>query len=277
MNAKTKQALVAAVLVAVPVGLGATAHAMHIGSATLIGSDVDSDTLFEIDLGTAALTFIGPLGDPVVASLTWDPGNSILYGSSTSTNSLLIIDPGTGDVTLVGAFGLTLMHAIDYQSNTGTLYGMSTSTSSLYTINTVTGLATLVGSSGITVGGMAYDPINDIMYATDAGPDGSTGLYTIDLDTGAGTFVGSFDHPAVEQMTGLAFDPILGLYGTDNGLFFGAVNQLFRINAGSGEATLVGDLNDGNFLGLTFIPGPPALVVLMLGGWTCGGRRRRTG
>ena len=239
--------------------------------AVLIGSDVRVDVLFEIDPATASLTSIGALDDPVVASLTYDSNHSILYGSSALNNTLLTIDPSTGDVSVVGPLGVDLMQAIEYNSNTDILYGIDVDTDELYTIDVVTGLATSVGMAGFTdvnefggVGGMAYDPLNDVMYATDAGPFGSSGLFTVSLGTGEITLVGEFNNNLVAQMTGLAFDPTLGLYGADNGHSSGVPDRLFRIDASTGHATHVGDMGDNaNFLGLTFIPEPSTGLGLM--------------
>ena len=239
--------------------------------AVLIGSDVGSDQLYTIDPNGGALTSVGALGDPIVAGLAYDTSSGFLYGSSTSTNSLLLIDQETAETTVIGNFGVSLMHSIEYNQNNGMMYGYSQLTCTLYTIDTATAALTEIGIGGAGISGMAYDYINDIMYGVDAGPSGSTGLYTIDLLTGSSTFVGSFNNDFAEQMVGLAFDPTLGLIGTDNGLFVGTLNQLYSIDASTGNASLIGELNTGNFLGLTYIPtenaevpAPSSILLLLL-------------
>ena len=52
----------------------------------LIGSDTTNGRLVQIDPANAAVTVIGPLGDPIVASLTYDPIHRIVYGSRKRTN-----------------------------------------------------------------------------------------------------------------------------------------------------------------------------------------------
>ena len=146
------------------------------GATILIGSDVTADQLFQIDPTTAAVTPIGPLGDPVVASLTFDPIHKILYGSSTQTDNLPRIDPLTGATTVIGKFGVGLMHSIEYNPNNNTLFGVSQATRLLYMINVATGAASPIGATGIAdIGGIAFDSVNDIMYATDGflGLDGA--------------------------------------------------------------------------------------------------------
>lgn len=265
----------------IPVNAGAASRCFAYGAAlyvalwatgaaaipVLIGSDVSAVELFQIDPVTAGIVSIGPLGDPIVASLTYDLGNGILYGSSTATHNLLLIDPATGSASVIGPFGISsYMHSIEFNSNTNVLYGISAPSDFLYTIDIGSGTATAVGATGIGhVGGMAYDPVNDIMYATDGGPHGSSGLFSIDLSSGASTFIGPLDNSSVDNISGLAFDPALGLFGSDNGLISGLVNQLFGIDPASGQANLIGDMNTGNFLGLAFVPEPSTAFLLACG------------
>jgi hypothetical protein len=93
-----------------------------------------------------------------------------------------------------------------YDAPTDTLYATgvedsSTGTSRLFTINQYTGATTAFGglSSNINIssGGLAINPVTGVMYATggvgDPNPNvphQSTGLLTIDKNTGAATLVG---------------------------------------------------------------------------------------
>ena len=174
------------------------------------------------------------------------------------------------------------MHAIEYVPDKDTLFGGSNS--SLYTIDVVTGAATLIGDTGLTdlAVGMAFDSVNGILYATDGGPRGTTGLFSINLSTGASTLVASFKQPDpfFFQITGLAFDPVLGLFGVDNRNSIPATNRLLKIEPSTGQLTLIGDLNGGNFLGLTFVtavPEPSTVVlssIAILAGWGWAWRHR---
>ncbi|MCB9855555.1 MAG: PEP-CTERM sorting domain-containing protein [Phycisphaerales bacterium] len=241
----------------------------------LIGSDVSAGKLVDISLMTGMSTVIGPLNDPIVGGLGYDGNHHILYGSTTSTNMLLIINALTGATTPIGPLGVTHMHSVEYDTTHDVLYGATNFNTDLglYSINVNTGLATLVGVHGIQgLSGMAYDPVNDILY----GADSFNGrLYTLNRATGAATLVGSFNNPQVVQMVGLAYAPGIGLYGSDNKGSASLIDQLFRIDTQSGQATLVGNIGVGNVLGLTFVPEPSASLLLMAGVGALVIRRRR--
>ncbi len=234
----------------------------------LIGSDEATDRLIRIDATNGATVDIGPLGDAIVAGLTYDRNHNILYGSSTATRSLLRISPATGSTSVIGPLGAQLTHAIEYNSNNNILYGFDGIR--LFTINVDSGHATSVGFiNGIawgSGGSMAYDPAHDIMYLVDRAPQGgpSTGLFTIDLTTAVPTFIGAFDNPSVVAITDLAYYPGLGLFASDNKLGQGS-EQLFQLDPLTGKATLIGPLNTGNLLGMTFIPEPATVILFGIG------------
>jgi hypothetical protein len=169
----------------------------------------------------------------------------------------------------IGKLGVSLMHSIEYDSVHGVLYGASNETGHLYTIDVFTGAATSVGPTGISaIGGLAYDPVHNVMYATDAGPARSTGLFTVDLATGASAWVGAFENQEAEHIVDLTFDERFGLFGVDNGLTDGAISQIFSIDPAVGKATFMRNLQRGNFLGLTFVVPEPTCGTLAL--WISG-------
>ena len=193
------------------VSIGLLVTSSH-AAPLMIGSNTTNGWLVQIDPTTGVVTPIGPFGR-AITSLTYDPIHQMVYGSSAGTHSseLVRIDPATGATTVVSDLGLPLMHAIEYVPDKDTLFGGANS--SFYTINAVTGAATFIGHTGFRdlAVGMAFDSTNGILYATDGGPLGSTGLFSIDLSTGASTLVASFHQPDgfFFQITGLAFDPVV--------------------------------------------------------------------
>lgn len=233
-------------------------------SDVLIGSDAEYAQLVRIDTSTGATTVIGNLGDPTVAGLAYDKNHNILYGSSTATNQLLIIDPYTGQTKSVGPFGVGLMHGIEYDPINDILYGVTNVyRKALYKINVQTGSATLVSYlDPWGLSGLAFDSVNDVMYASDIF---QKNLYTINLADGSTKLIGSFG-TGRQIGVGLAHDTSFGLFASDNMASAARDDKLYRINPLIGQATQIGNTNTGNLLGLTFIPEPGTVLLLGLGG-----------
>lgn len=115
-------------------------------------------------------------------------------GTGTVPDDLYTIDLNTGATTLIGNTGFNSLQALDF-SPQGKLYGWDI-TKGLLLINQFTGAATDVNAQ---VGGI--NGIQSIVF----GPDGTlygagTGLYTIDVDTGAYTHVGASQYDDVRGL-----------------------------------------------------------------------------
>jgi hypothetical protein len=130
------------------------------------------------------------------------------------------------------------------------LYGTTAgpSVGSLYTIDPSTGAATLVAplldaaSNPYTVTGLAFDPVNSLLYGSTAtaSPTGFSELVTVDPSTGLVTPIGLFNTGVVstrpETMGDLTFDSTTAtLYGAGT-----LTGNLYRINLLTGTATSVG-------------------------------------
>ena len=168
--------------------------------------------LLRLDPATGAATVIGSIGVEI-AGMTYDSKNDILYAGSTRT--LYRIDPDTAALHEIGPFGMEKIHTVEYDSIQEVLYGIRSEMSpySLCTIDVTTGQATIVApiaANGLI--GMAFDPASGIMYASDIYRQK---LVTVDLATGALSYVGSFN-AGVQVGTGLAYSPIYGLMAADN-------------------------------------------------------------
>lgn len=138
--------------------------------------------------------------------------------------------------TLVVIF-VFLILTFGHSAFAGTMYATDDYTSSLYTINTTTGAATLVGPTGsiiISYSGLAYDTLNSTMYVSDAWDGVHEGLGSVNLTTGAVTYIGS--HVISNNIHGLAFVASNNtMYGSDHNN-----NSLDTINLATGAATIVG-------------------------------------
>ena len=245
----------------------------HLGTASaagvLIGSDAISgpnaySRLVQIDPLTGYTTVIGDLNAAAVTGLAWDPNHEVLYGYDGGSFRLARIDPTTAHVTPIGQppGDSGPFQGLEYDSTHDLLYATCLIDQSLYSYDTTTGSATRLGPYGNTFGrpleGLAYDPVHEVMYAAshNLGSDqAGGGLFTLDLQTGAATFVGHFNAGSNYLAEGLAFDPTLGLFATDtHGADFTFDNELYKIDPATGAATLVGAMGKRNRLRIGLHP-----------------------
>lgn len=114
------------------------------------------------------------------------------------------------------------------------LYTVRVNDGMLVRLDTDTLALTDVGPLGVgyDFGGLAYDGSTMYMVQGFAG----SGLYTVDLDTGAATLVG--DHGST-AMFGLEFDPTTNaLYGSESTRASG----FYELSRADGSATFIGDM-----------------------------------
>jgi len=90
---------------------------------------------------------------------------------------------------------------------------------------------TLIGGGGNGLHGLAYDPTTNVMYGAS-----SSNLFTVDMNTGAQTLVGSF-RITEGLMIAIAFDGEGNLYGVNL-----VTAGLHSIDPSTGKATLIGRL-----------------------------------
>jgi hypothetical protein len=103
----------------------------------------------------------------------------------------------------------------------------------LYNFDSATGVSTLrtpVGGSQRFFG-LATRPSTGVVYATD--PQNTSTLWTLDIDTGAATFIGNINGDTIAD---ISFDPLTGtLYGMGRNS-----ERLYTIDPATGAPTLVG-------------------------------------
>lgn len=141
---------------------------------------------------------------------------------------------------------LALAAAAAAQASSGALVAIDSSraisridpvTASRVMFNTAT-------SNAGTTGGLAYDFTTSTLFLTSTGNDA---LYTLDVNTGNATLVGSYVDTTV-VMHGMEIDMFTGqLYGASSG-------NLYQINKSTGALTLVGPLGISSFTNLVFDP-----------------------
>lgn len=132
--------------------------------------------------------------------------------------------------------------------------GGMASASYLYTVNTSTaavqttvGPITL-GGSAVPISGMAFDPVNGMLYAV-TNQTTNTMLVTINTATGQATAVGTVGF----GVTALAFDPSGTLYAYSKSGITGnsgyPAEALYKLSIVTGTGTLVGTSNLGSTKG----------------------------
>ena len=224
------------------------------GPGRLLGSTANDASLIDVDTSSGAGTFRAPhgtFGNVTEIEMRLD---GVLFGSTSS--NIITIDPMTGTETLVGTHTFGAVNGMEFVGST--LYGIyvpgPVDPSQLVTINQGTGALTFIGLTGFSsMGGLAYDPISETMYASEAGVAGGSRLFTIDLGTGAATAVGA-----------VGFDDIAALEFGPDGLLYAGVGggggdpnagSLMTIDPTTGAGTLVGPTGFTRLSGLAFAHG----------------------
>jgi hypothetical protein len=248
----------------------------------LVGAYSGNHELVSINPANGQATPLFPLVPEVFGDLAWDPNHGVLYGATTSNHALYRIDLGAETATLIGHFalGFGYMHGLEYDSNHDVLYGITNQTSApaLYRINVNDASTTRVGVHGVYgLTDLAYDRVNDIMYASEA-LTGEQRLRRINLAAGFTTVIGNYNIPGAFQVgIGLAYDPRLGMFATDNGLGV-TPDALYSVNPATGQATFIGFsglVPDPNLIALTFIPEPAGAAGAACAVMVAVGTRRR--
>ncbi len=121
----------------------------------------------------------------------------------------------------------------------GTMYAIDDATNALYTIDATTYARTFVGNLGVggDFGDLAYDPIHQTAYW--APGRGNDNLYSVNLNTGAATLIGSH---GVDDLFALAYDAGTGMLYGDSGN-----GNFYSINTTTGAATFIA--NNGVYPG----------------------------
>jgi hypothetical protein len=103
----------------------------------------------------------------------------------------------------------------------------------LYDVDPETLEPQFIGGGGVGLNGLAYDPVEDILYGAS-----SDSFYEIDIDTGEQNYIGSFGTSTT--MIAIAFDIDGVCYGWD--VLFSGESHLYTIDTDTGEATVVGGM-----------------------------------
>jgi hypothetical protein len=144
-----------------------------------------------LDLSTGDFTYFGTT-TPLLLGLGMSP-NGTLYGLDDQSNAHLYrVDPTSGITTDLGAVGHAAIAGT--VGSDGKIYAIddsSGSTGLLYTIAPSTMNVTTIGDTGLASSGLlTFDNIGNL-YTTQANPNLSDDLYSLNTTTGAATLMGS--------------------------------------------------------------------------------------
>jgi outer membrane protein assembly factor BamB len=246
---------IAVIAVVLALGLPAAGQEIMYGST---GFGTPRGAFGTVDQTNANFTLIG---DPTSGSsqnlvgISFDSTGrlfGVVVGGESGGSALIEINPSNG--SLISAIGAVHdsednVRIVDLATQPGsdTLFGIDDS-GQLWTIDKGTAVATLIGSTGIDRGGIAF------------GPDGTLYLASVNsqlarLDPATGLVIGT-PIDLSDCFDGLAVRP------SDDALFGTACdsNDIYRINAATGDLTLLGS-PDNDTADLAFKIAPPGLPV----------------
>ncbi len=211
----------------------------------LVSIDTNDGYVYEVDLGTAALTVIAEVDDSSIKINTMDvreDGTPIVNNSQ--DDRLATIDVCSGTTTDIGATGVSNMGGIGF-AGYGVLYGLDGDGDNLVELDTTTGAATTIGPLGLDLGsnGLAYDCSTDTLWGADSTTDQ---IFQIDPVTGAATGFVATGVPF--RTVGLEFDHATGL------LLASSRYELYTVDPSTGTTTYIGDLDADNIDDLAFHP-----------------------
>lgn len=229
-------------------------------AATMYSTGGNGTQLWAIDTVTGTGTLVGPTGrlDDFGAAFGPDGNLYTVYDSYNTSGTLGRFDLTTGAVTPVtgAAVGIADLMVLEFGPD-GTFYAGSWNTNTLYRMSLATGLPTAIGPLGFSnVMDFAFDSKGTMWAVAD------TGLYTIDLSTGAGTFRTAL--PTLTCSMGIAFDASDQLFATN---YCESNSGLFRIDTVTGVPTLIGytGINAPHGGDIAAIPEPGSMALLGIG------------
>lgn len=179
----------------------------------LFGTSTVTNDLYSINRSTGLATWIGDLGVELMHALEYDVLTDTLFGAfgTSAGDGLYSIDTSTGAATLIGHIGFfhsdhaNTVHGLAAHPYTGVLFGAVSGPAldwgALIEIDKTTGQGNLIGEFTQHIGGLAFHPETNVLFAMDNLADE---LYTIDITTAQTTLVGP---TGLGKAPGLAFTP----------------------------------------------------------------------
>ncbi len=259
-------AIVALFSTTVFLSLGARLSADTIAYAAAAATD-SSSVFGTLDLNTGAFSEISSLGGVFVEDLAMSTNGTVyaLAGSFSgdSPAEFATINTSTGAITDIAALSDPLT-SIAFSPN-GTLYATTYSTTqeALYTVDPTTGAASFVTNLQGPLATEADDIrfLGNTLYTTSYATPSA--LYSVNLQTGAGTLIGDSGLPEDNALGGVENGDLLA--SASNTGIIGAPGELALIDPVTGAAT-VGPTTNLQYLFTTAATPEPASLSLLVGG-----------
>ena len=179
-------------------------------------------------------------------------------GSGNAASVLYILDSTTGGVLqTVGATGFSHVTGLAINPTTGQMYGQVSDAfgsggTQLLSIDKNTGAGTVIGSTGEQIPDMTFNAAGVLFAWSESGANGNDYLITLNLATGAPSFIGT--NNVSTSNTGLAFDR--------NGiLWLKPGGSLYTLNTTTGIGTFVEGLSGSPQNALAFDQNNVAFTV----------------
>jgi hypothetical protein len=243
-------------------GFAVSLHADALAYAAAEIGTSQSSVFGVLDLNTGAFSQVAILNNIFVEDLATS-SNGTLYALTVpfvgGSNEFGTIDPSTGAITNI-APATGDLETMAFSSD-GTLFGIAYASSGpepLYTINPATGADSFIAdlSGPVSTAANALRFRGDTAYTTSYTTP--SGLYTIDLTSGAGTLIGN---------TGLNFDNVVGAFVNGQFVDIAETNQgdqIFWIDPTTGAAT-PGATVDNVYVFALATPEPSSATLLGIG------------
>ena len=208
--------------------------------------------IVSINASSGIGTHIGSSLFNEVADIAIHPQTKIMYGISPAgfNTNVLRVNASEGDAYKLFELNLTDARSIDFDTS-GTLYALL-KTGEIYTINLETAATNLILDSNFTLAGIAFNPINNELWAT------TGSLFTnkdrvmkLDLVTPDTTIIGKTGLNVVTN--NIAFDGGGILYGVTGSS--SQLNNLIRINTTNAVGTIVGSIGFKHITGIDLTSG----------------------
>jgi len=245
------------------------------GQLPLIGVEEDTGDFYAISTTDASIQLIGHSGVTGLGTLEFNSNDGFFYGFTTGAAPFLYkfsiptsLDAVTGQS--IGPLGLFAYEGALAFAPDGTAYALNAGITvpSLFTIDLDTGHATVVNSMTFRhdIAGMGWRS-DGVLIGLDSTDNA---LLEIDPTTAAATTIDSVT-PIIGGIGGIA------MLLNDHGYFVTGgplavnpgSNELYSFDAFTGEHLLIGSFEDlivGNgFSGLSVVPEPASLVLLVVG------------
>lgn len=240
------------------------------GPIVYIAANTPAGQFGTLDLGTGAVTVLGPLPGGSVG-MAYGPGGQLynLTWTLTPTNQLETVNPANTSVTAIGSVN---SQTIAFGGNGSSLFGFQRTGGNgnygldLYSFSSTTGAGSRVGTS------LGLVP-NLVQWATSSGSSTiylvvNHTLYTVDPTTGTSTVVGDTGTDLAHSLVDIVLASGV-LYGISQDLSGGKARPgIYTIDQKTGAATFVTNVlgNVDAIYGAAPVPEPATLATTALGG-----------